>query len=269
MSRIDSRWTEPDLQSVARRCELRSAQGIHCTVAFLGGCPQTKAEAFKILKEYLECVTVLGKQKLGASITVKPTSLGLLLDKTSCEDNILAVFNEATACGVGFEIATEGKDFVQFAIDAAINCAKEKPFVTISLQTYLDRTTEDLNTAIKNGIRPRLVKGAYAGDTTDHAEVQKRFIDLAEIVLSAGQPLLVGTHDPELIRWAIQRAGLNRQLVQFSFLKGLSEKTKVDLAKRGWSVLEYLPYGTNVEAYESRRWSFLRELEHLGRSPAP
>lgn len=269
MSQTDSRWTEPNLQSAIDRCRMRHKQGIHCTIAFLGGCAQTDAQASQAGKVYLDSVEMLSEQKLDASITVKPTTLGVLVDKALCTGHILSIFRKAMALNVGFEIATEGKNTVQYTVDTAITCARERNGVTLALQAYLDRTSENLKIALRNGIKPRLVKGAYLGDTADYVEIQERFRNLAEIVSENKQPLLVGTHDPELIRWIMQRADSNRQLIEFGFLKGLADNTKVDLARHGWNVLEYIPFGKNAEAYESRRWSFLRELERLGKVPVP
>jgi proline dehydrogenase len=250
-------------------CRMRRDQEIHCTIAYLGGYPQTDEQASQNVKSYLDSIKALSQQKLGASITVKPTTLGAILNKTRCTEHILTVLREAKTHQVGFELATEGKDLVQYAVETAVTCAKERHDVTIALQAYLDRTIEDLKITLSNRIRPRLVKGAYLGDTRDFAEIQGRFRKLAMIMLKNKHHILVGTHDSELIEWIMQRMNSNKQLVEFGFLKGLAEKTKVDLAKQGWKVLEYVPFGKNVEAYESRRWRFLRELGHLQRVPAP
>jgi proline dehydrogenase len=211
----------------------------------------------------------ISEQELDASITVKPTMLGALLDKPRCTEHILTIFEEAMVRSVGFEIATEAKGLVQYALEAAVSCAKESKHVTLALQAYLDPPPEDLKIAFDNGIRPRLAKGAYLGDTGDFKEIQERFKRLAERVLENAHFLLVGTHDPELIQWMMKRVGSNKQLIEFGFLKGLADITKLDLASRGWRVLEYIPFGENVQAYESRRWKLLGELERLGKAPVP
>ena len=175
---------------------------------------------------------------------------------------------EAMAHNIGFEIATESRDLVEYAVETAVTCAQERQ-VTLALQAYLDRTSEDLKIALNNGIRTRLVKGAYLGDTQDFAEIQRRLKGLAEAVLENKVPLLLGTHDPELIHWTMKRLGSNKQLVEFGFLKGLADDTKLELARQGWKVLEYVPFGNNVEAYESRRRRFLEELKRAGRDSVP
>ena len=269
MSETVRRWTESSLESTIDWCRFRHSQRIHCTIAFLEGPPQTDEQASQVMKSYLDSIKALNKQKLDASITVKPTTLGAFSDKARCTEHILTIFREAMIHNVGFEIATETKDLVEYAVETAVTCAKERQHVTLALQAYLDRTPEDLKMVLNSGIKPRLVKGAYLGDTGDLAEIQRRFRRLVEMVLENKHPLLVGTHDPELIQWLRQRIDSNKQLIEFSFLKGLADDTKVSFAQQGWNVLEYIPFGKNVEAYESRRWRFLRELERLGRAPVP
>jgi len=60
-----------------------------------------------------------------------------------------------------------------------------------------------------------------------------------------------------------------RDLIEFGFLKGLADRTKVAMAQAGWLVSEYVPFGENRTAYEARRRKYLKELESLGRAPAP
>ena len=55
-----------------------------------------------------------------------------------------------------------------------------------------------------------------------------------------------------------------RDLIEFGFLKGLADRTKVAKAQEGWLVSEYVPFGENRTAYEARRRKYLKELESLG-----
>jgi hypothetical protein len=52
---------------------------------------------------------------------------------------------------------------------------------------------------MKSGIRVRLVKGAYAGDTQDFEDIQTRFKNLMRVLADSEQDFCIGTHDPELI----------------------------------------------------------------------
>jgi proline dehydrogenase len=220
------------------------------------------------MEEYLDCIQAIAGMGLEASVTVKLTALGALFDRETCRKNALTILRGASAANVGFEMDMEGRDLVEFTLQVADACAREGSGVTLALQAYLDRTPGDLKAVLKGGVRPRIVKGAYAGDTSDFVEIQQRFRELAGGALERGAAL-IGTHDPELIAWLLKSRKIAKGKAEFGFLKGLADRTKVDLARQGWLVSEYVPFGGNKEAYEARRMRYLSELRTLGREPAP
>jgi len=141
--------------------------------------------------------------------------------------------------------------------------------VTLALQVYLDRTPEDLDRMLHSGIRVRLVKGAYVGDTENFGEIQRRLKRLASRLSATGLPFCIGTHDPEIVDWARKELTGRKSSLEFGFLKGMSEETKMRLVSDGWEVAEYVPFGRRGDAYVSRRLHYLKTLERMGRSPAP
>jgi proline dehydrogenase len=60
-----------------------------------------------------------------------------------------------------------------------------------------------------------------------------------------------------------------RDHLTFGFLMGLSDQTKLRLARQGWQVSEYVPFGSDPVPYVARRERYLRELREQDRSPAP
>jgi proline dehydrogenase len=163
----------------------------------------------------------------------------------------------------------EGKDLIEYTLETALALAEESRPPTLALQAYLDRAPSDVSTALSSGIKVRLVKGAYLGDTNDFGEVQRRFRSLCETIIVQGHPFSIGTHDPEILDWVMRKVGSRRLLVEFGFLKGLGDETKVLLAQKGWAVSEYVPYGADAKAYEARRLRYLNDLDRLGRRPIP
>jgi proline dehydrogenase len=63
--------------------------------------------------------------------------------------------------------------------------------------------------------------------------------------------------------------GAKRDLIEFGFLKGLADRTKIAMAQDGWRVSEYVPFGEGLAAYEARRKKYLNELQKLGRISVP
>jgi proline dehydrogenase len=141
--------------------------------------------------------------------------------------------------------------------------------VTVALQTYLDRTRADLEEMARRDIAVRLVKGAYVGDTTDFPAIQERFLAITGTAIAEGRPFSVGTHDPDLVARLRELLADQKYLVEFGFLMGLADQTKLALVADGWSVVEYIPFGPGGAAYTARREAYVRNLHGQGRLPVP
>jgi len=267
MRGADDRWTEPDWESTSGWCRARNRHGIRCIIDVLGEYSRSEAEIRQSSREYLESIDLIAEEKLNASVTIKLTTLGALFDREKCMELALEISRKAASKNIDFEIDMEGRELVGFTLDTAIACVKGNGRTTLALQAYLDRTPADLRASLEKGIRPRLVKGAYKGDVDDFAEIQARFMKLFETASGYRSPVLVGTHDPDLVQRIKQRA--ERERVEFGFLKGLADRTKLEMTSQGWAVSEYVPFGKKRDAYELRRQNYLSQLNALGRTPLP
>jgi proline dehydrogenase len=267
MASFSDRWALPDWQSTLIWCSERNAHGIRCIVDVLGESARDERQADQAVKAYLCCARSIRENSLDASISVKLTALGAIFDRDVCRENVLRVLRGASSQRVGFEIDMEGRPLVDYTIETAIACAEEVKPITLAMQAYLDRSSKDLERLYGLGVKVRLVKGAYLGDVSDFKEVQRRFICLFKVLLNAGRPFCIGTHDPDILAWIGERAEDDRGLVELGFLKGLADCAKVQLQSQGWRVAEYVPFGHSRVAYESRRMKYLLELEGLNKSP--
>jgi proline dehydrogenase len=265
----ENRWVLPDWRSALMWVRARNAQGLKVVLDILGEASSGKTESETAKQVYLDLIKAMNNERLYASISIKISALGYPRDKVECLDNILAIARESAIKEIGFEIDMEGRSMVDFTLEAAGACAELGYPSTLALQAYLDRTPRDLETTIASGIRVRLVKGAYAGDATDFLDIQGRFKNLARTLMEKRTSFCIGTHDPELIVWTTVKAADFSDKVEFGMLKGLSDRTKLDFVKNKWRVAEYVPYGTDKLAYESRRRAYLQMLESIGRQPAP
>ncbi|MBA7465529.1 Proline dehydrogenase 2 [subsurface metagenome] len=260
------RWTLPDLDAAIRRCRVQNSRGIRCILDALGEYARSERQVWENLERSSTVIAAIDEHALDASLTVKMTALGALIDRDAARDSLLRLCGEARACGVGFEVDMEGRGLVETTVDAAIACARQGLPVTLALQASLDRTPDDLDRIIRHGIRPRLVKGAYGGDAADLEEVRRRFRALAAGLLDRGVAFSAGTHDPDLVAWLVQdEAGT----VEFGFLMGLADETKLGLAGEGRAVAEYVPFGEQAAVYVARREAYLTGLAAEGRAPVP
>jgi proline dehydrogenase len=265
----ENRWALPDWDSTLIWCKKRNSQGIRCTIDILGENKKTEEDVGHSVKEYKTCLKRIRNENLNSSLAVKLSALGANVDQALCEKNLQEILKEAQENQAIVEIDIEGTPLVDFTIDTAINLAAKGFPIILALQAYLDRTPEDLKRLLSHGITVRLIKGAYKGDTDDFFLIQKKFRELFEQLLEKNSCFLVGTHDPDLIDWMKDKVRDKKDKVEFGFLKGLAEKTKISMAEQSWKVSEYVPFGSEARAYETRRGRYLIELEKLGRAPAP
>lgn len=264
----ETRWSFPDLTSALEWTRERNDQGIRCILSPHGECSTTIGASQNALDDLVSCAKRIYEEKVNASLAVKLTTIGAMFDKQLCRDYLVVLFEDATENYVDLEIDMESMAFVEFTIDVVNSCLADYP-LTLSLQAYLDRTRDDIYNAVRRGGLVRLVKGAYSGDISDSNDIQERFRELAEILLIRREEFKIATHDPDIIEWMKKTTSNQKEKVEFSFLKGLADATKLDLVQKGWKVSEYIPFGPGGESYEERRKSYLKTLNGMGRSPAP
>jgi proline dehydrogenase len=262
----DDRWALPDRAAALERCVRRKAEHVRCALDMLGGNARTASEAQEAMRGRLELVQKIGEGALGASLAVKLSTLGAGVDREQCRNDLLALSRAGLSSCVPVELDMEGKGLVDFTVRTALDAASTGLPVTLTLQAYLDRTPGDLEKALDGRLRVRLVKGAYQGDTDDFLDIQKRMRNLSGRMMEAGADFCVGTHDAEIIGWLEQNAV--RRKLEFGFLMGLADETKLRLASSGWRVVEYVPFGPESAAYVARRRRYLKELERIGKKPA-
>jgi len=263
------RWTLPDLNEVISWCRKRNSQGIRCTLAVLGEHALSQQAAFRWVKENIDCIRAIEKHQLNASLSLKLTAVGAVFDPHVCRENAVKIFQEATGRHTGFELDMEGKGLIDITLDTGIACIRTGYPVILALQADMNRTGKDLVNIVSAGISPRIVKGAYHGDYQEFDLVQERFKGLVEMVLPTSAAFLVATHDPELLEWQTSRLADEKPRVEFGFLMGLSDRTKMELAGMGWTVSEYIPIGDEPGRYIASREHYLSLLDEMGRAPAP
>jgi proline dehydrogenase len=264
------RWTLPDWPKTLEWCQVRNSQGIRCIIDVLGEYATTEGEASASRDAYQECIRQIQLNKLGASISIKLSALGGMFDQELCQKNAIELARSAHSSQVGFEIDMEGKQSVDLTIQVTKACAAVGVPVTIALQAYLRRTLDDLDelSGLDN-IRFRLVKGAYVGDTTDQNMINESYKLLTQALTFLAKPYCVATHDPEILDWMKFSGVVDPCKTEFSFLKGLADRTKLAFGKNNLLVSEYVPFGKESGPYVARRMKYLRDLEEQKRSPAP
>jgi len=164
-------------------------------------------EAEEVTRHYLEVMDKVQAAGLRAHVSVKPTQLGLDLDKAMCTRNLRRLIDHAGARGNFVWIDMESSPYVDPTIELFRRARERSPLVGIALQAYLYRTEKDIEALLPLGAAIRLVKGAYLEPADiafpKKADVDENFFKLACRMLSedaqkAGGLLHIATHDGRL-----------------------------------------------------------------------
>src|SRR6478672_2586163 len=164
-------------------------------------------EAEDVAQHYLDVLDKVKEEGLRAHISIKPTQLGLDLDRELCFTNLRRLVERADARDNFVWIDMESSPYVDPTLDLFRRARALSPRVGLALQAYLFRTAQDVEALIPLGAAIRLVKGAYLEPPSvafpKKADVDGNFYTLACRLLAddaqrAGGLLHIATHDPVL-----------------------------------------------------------------------
>jgi proline dehydrogenase len=266
----DSRWSRAlvarfvagdrleDALGVAMRL---AGQGLTATLDRLGENVVTPGEARGAVESYAETLREMAASRLDPNISVKLTMLGLDIGDDVAFDNMLVLLETAKSVDGFVRIDMEGSAYTErtLAIAEALH-ARAPGLVGTVIQAYLHRSDRDLERLIDLKMRVRLVKGAYAEPARlalqRPAEINEAFIRLMERLLEDGRYPAIATHDPALIRatrgFAL-RMGIDPERWEFQMLYGVRREAQIDLARDGYGMRIYLPFGADWYPYFARR----------------
>lgn len=240
------------------RAEQLDARDIHAIVNLLGEHHGDHAPVVEDTETYLELLESIDRASLDASITVKPTQIGLSIDESLFEEQLDAIVEAARERELVVWIDMEDSSTTDATLVGFERAAERHPnHVGVCLQANLRRTAGDVADLAGVPGRIRLVKGAYrepipvAYRDPDRVEAAFREV-LGQLVRNHDGEIAVGTHDPALIAHAKQLQAVHDRSIQFQLLMGVRTDLRDELAA-DYDVAEYVPYGERWAAYFSRR----------------
>jgi proline dehydrogenase len=233
----------------------QQTQGIGTIFTRLGENVTRAEEAEEVTQHYLSVVDKLQKSGLDAQISVKPTQLGLDLDKGLCFRNLQRLVDRAAERRNFVWIDMESSPYVDPTLDLFRQTRARSPVVGIALQAYLYRTAQDIESLLPLGSAIRLVKGAYLEPPTiafpRKADVDANFYTLACRLLRAdaqqsGTLLHIATHDPRLIERLnafIVAERVPQSAYEYAMLYGIQRSLQARLARDGRRIRVLIAYG--------------------------
>ena len=248
------------LQDAINKIKDFNARGIMATIDVLGEEIENKENALKAVDEYLEVLSAIENNGLDSNVSVKPTHLGLKIDKDFCYSNIRTIVAKARDYKNFVRIDMEDRTCTTATIEIFLRLKEEFSNVGLVLQSYLRRTIDDVNQLIDHKANLRLCKGIYVEPITDAYKdpdiINDNFKYSLEKMLQAGCYVGIATHDEKLIWHAlslIDKLNLKKEEYEFQMLLGVTEKLRDILVSSGHRMRIYVPYGEHWHAYSMRR----------------
>ena len=238
-----------------------AGQGLTTTLDRLGENVFTPTEARSAVETYAETLRAMATSNLDPNISVKLTMLGLDIGDEAAYDNMLVLLETARSVDGFVRIDMEGSAYTERTLSIAEALHARVPgLVGTVIQAYLHRSDRDLERLIDLQMRVRLVKGAYAEPASlalqRPSEINEAFIRLMERLLEAGRYPAIASHDPALIRatrgFAL-RMGIDPERWEFQMLYGVRRDAQLVLAREGYGMRIYLPFGADWYPYFARR----------------
>lgn len=241
--------------AIAAARDQQEQHGIRSVFTRLGENVTRAEEAEEVTTHYLEVIDKVTAAGLDVQLSVKPTQLGLDLDKTMCERNLQRLVERADAYGNFIWIDMESSPYVDPTLDLFRRVRARSARIGICVQAYLRRTAKDVEDLLPLGCAIRLVKGAYLEPADiafpDKREVDENYYALACRMMSdeaqrTGTFLHIGTHDPVLadrLNRFVADHHVPSSAYEYVMLYGIQRALQLRLAKDGRRVRVLIAYG--------------------------
>ncbi|MBD8034757.1 MULTISPECIES: proline dehydrogenase family protein [Solibacillus] len=233
-------------------------QGISCTVDSLGEFVSDEGEAVKAKEEILALIEAIHLEELDAHISLKPSQLGLDIDIDFCYDNLRDIVERAYEYGIFVNFDMEDYKRLQPSFDMLEELAKSFDNVGTVIQAYFHRAKDDAEQF--KDYRLRIVKGAYKEPEEvayqDKLDIDINFIELIEYHLAHGHFTSIATHDHNIIKhvkYFVEQYDIPKEKFEFQMLYGFRKDLQLELAREGYQVCVYVPYGKDWYGYFMRR----------------
>jgi proline dehydrogenase len=257
--RVAKRWVAGYSANEATRTALDTNRHKMSAILNFLGEDITDSKLVEItVTEYLLLMDLMHKNKVHGCVSVKPTQLGLTIDYNICLQNFRRLAARARELGQFIWLDMESVKSTEDTIAIYLELYKQYRMMGIAVQSYLRRSASDLLHIIECGGKVRLVKGAYR-ESKEHIfvtneEVNANYLKLMKMLFeSDNNYFALATHNSSLIAEATHMGKGKGIKFEFQMLKGIRDELKFELVSKGFTVAEYIPYGSQWLPYSVRR----------------
>ena len=248
---------------VRKADEIWCARKLHSTVDLLGEEVFAREDVEATVAVYFRMADALAGRAY-ATISLKPTQLGIHEGEAYCLENIRRVAARAASRGIGLTVDMEDRHFTDVTLRLFAALRAEFDDVGIVLQSRLFRTADDIRALPSGRCRVRICIGIYNEPREvayqDKRAMKERLFEYVQLLLDRGHYPEIATHDEPLIRRCIEsldRRGCPRDACEFQMLLGVPRAGIQDeIVRDGRLMRLYVPFAEEWKyavAYLRRR----------------
>jgi len=264
--RVSSRFVAgTEIADAVRATQAINRASMSVSIDNLGENVTNPNEARHSAQLYHQILDAIAANQLNANISLKLTHMGLDVDEKLAREIVSELVSKAAAMDPpGFvRVDMEGSPYTQRTLDF-VHELHRMPGNTNSvgtvIQSYLRRSESDVEKLLAERIRIRLCKGAYKEPAEIafplKSDVDANYVKLMKILMKSGIYHGLATHDESIIQQAQAfaiREKLSRDSFEFQMLYGIRRDLQRKLARDGWRVRIYIPFGSEWYPYFMRR----------------
>ncbi len=222
---------------------------IASTIDMLGEEVTNQEEVDKIVQIYVSLIEKLKEETFPKHISLKPTSLGLDIDRNLCLSNFELILKSASKQNITVTLDMEDSQYTDATLELYKTLKPKYEFGTV-LQSRLFRTKDDIIGLSGLNARVRMCIGVYNEDKsiahTKKSVMKEKIVEYTSLLLDNGHKVDIATHDHKCIIRSleeVEKRGLGNDSAEFQFLLGVPrDRIQRELIERGYTVRLYVPF---------------------------
>jgi proline dehydrogenase len=253
------------LDHALSKCSELEDIGYGTIITYLGENSLTKTQTLNTVKQYKDALASIDSRPLKSVISVKLTQLGLDIDEELCVDNLKQLLNVADLKNTFVWIDMEEYIYLELTLKIYKKLIQKHNNIGITLQSYLYRSEDDLESLLDIAPYIRLVKGAYAENSSvsmhNRNEIYDNYIKLANImleknILKNGLIPSFATHDHQIIYSLINKINadkIDKSHYEFNMLYGIRRDLQDEILNSDQNLKILISYGEEWFPWYVRR----------------
>ena len=253
------------LDHALNKCSELEDIGYGTIITYLGENSLNKTQTLNTVKKYKDALIDIDLRSLKTVISVKLTQLGLDIDEELCVENLKQLLKAAELKNTFVWIDMEEYLYLELTLKIYKKLILKYNNIGITLQSYLYRSEDDLRSLLEIAPYIRVVKGAYAENSSvsmqNRNEISDNYIKLANImlekkILENGLIPSFATHDHQIIYSLIKKINkdtIDKVHYEFNMLYGIRRDLQDEILKSDQNLKILISYGEEWFPWYVRR----------------